>query len=154
MKNLIFAVFLLLLITFNVFPNPQAEEPIEGKKKIDFAVLEIKAGKCICELEGMNAFYMNKALVLVANTGAETEDAELSLKLSEIFPRMKRQVISKVRNLKPGERRWITVIDRPFIVIQKLGIEGSIKPLYPQLAQDTNRKNNKIKIYDCSVKSR
>ncbi len=145
MKTVRFTLIITMLLLSMNFSFAQSEH----KKSVDFAILDIKSEKCICELEGINAFYMNKVFVLIENRGRETEDAEVKILLSELTPRNTHNVVFKAEKLKPGEKRWVTVIDRPLIVVKTLGVTARIYPLFPNFAEDSERSNNKHVIFDC-----
>ena len=55
-KKTSYLLIILLISSLTVV----AQNPDAKVTKVDFAVLEIAAGKCICDLEGLEIFYMNK----------------------------------------------------------------------------------------------
>jgi hypothetical protein len=148
-------VLLFILLSVLVFISLQlnAAEYKEMKaKEVDFSIDDIKAWKCICDLKGLNIFYMNSVYVLVSNNHGAKEDAEITLQFYDHVTGSNRKVVTKVKGLSAGERRWILVVKRPLLISRITGLSATVKPLFPGFVNDTKETNDTGEIYRCIVK--
>lgn len=153
-RAVFFSVLTAIMLSMPAVSSQPPNNPVQ-KKKVDFAVESIYSEKCACELQGVDAFYVNKIILRISNRSGMTEDAEIVIAYFDYYNYRNRSIVKRAIALKPGETRAITMMRMPAIIQKSVGVTGIISPVYPTFVEDINKQNDRITIHECrSSKSR
>jgi hypothetical protein len=156
MRNKILTLINMIIITMTFFTQQicPEEQPVEkiDKKKVDFAIEKVYSERCACELQGIDAMYVNKIIFKISNKSGAAEDVEVILSYYDFFNNRNRTIVKKEKALRKGETRTITMMARPGLMLKSIGITGIVAPRYKNFVEDINETNNTIIIHECMKK--
>ncbi|MEJ5228204.1 hypothetical protein [Thermodesulfovibrio sp.] len=175
MKKVVIIISLICICAVFVFSVTFAETPEQPKgqiigplnKKTDLRVDNIYAANCKtnCDLNDVDAFYMDKIIVGISNNYEKSGGAEVAaeIKITYYDLGLGRSVtVTKTSpSIKPHPiNPWlvsVTMVDRPVLVKKSTGIRAEVKiippPLGPRIVTitDSDPSNNVKTVHQCGV---
>lgn len=181
MKKVVTTISLMFICAIFVFSLSFAEQPMQMKEQVqkpvtpglkppisyktDLAVDNIYAANCKtnCDLNDVDAFYMNKIIVTVSNgSGGVEVSAEVKITYYDLGQGRSVTVTKTISSIKPYPTNpWVvdvTMVDRPVLVKKSTGIRAEVKPIRPfpgtdiiGTVTDSNPSNNVKTVHQCDV---